>query len=217
MKGRQRPLPFEFSFAGFRFPRYLATLQAGTKQQRVDRYKHTGGYCHAPKPGATGRGFYLDDSSRWKWCDDVAGAGVKHTGWYTDEYGDGDKIRGIVVLLPHGRFLAGWSMGEGAASSLEYEVYTDAKEAAWAADSLAESVAEDEREYQEEQQRLQDEEEALGDPNLCPLCSSDQIEGGPVEIDGNHAAQECSCNECSATWIDTYTRSSITITDKGEN
>jgi len=34
------------------------------------------------------------------------------------------------------------------ASSVEYEVYGDATEAAFAADSIAERAAEDEREYQ---------------------------------------------------------------------
>ena len=158
MKGRQRPLPIEFTFAGFNFPRYIAELKKGTKQ-RQERYKHTGGYYTAPKPHADSKGFYLDDSIRWKWADDVADARIGHTGWYTDEYGDSDKIRGIVILLSHGRFLAGWSMGEGMASELAYDIYTDETEAARAADSEAEYAAEREREYQEGQDELQRQEE----------------------------------------------------------
>lgn len=159
MKGRQRPLPVEFHFAGFPFPRYLANLPHGTKKQRQERYKYTGGYYTAPKPNADGKGFYLDDSIRWKWCDDVADARIRHTGWFCDEYQD-SKIRGIVILLSHGRYLAGWSMGEGMASELSYDIYFDEIDAARDADTMAEDAAERECEYQEEQQRLQDEEEA---------------------------------------------------------
>ena len=164
MKGRQRPLPIEFTFAGFPFPRYIAELKTGTKRQRLDRYKHTGGYYTAPKPNADGKGFYLDDSIRWKWCDDVTAARIRHTGWFCDEYQDA-KIRGIIILLSHGRYLSGWSMGRGMASSLDYDIYTDETDAARDADSMAERSAEREREYQEEQQTLQNEEEANHGPD----------------------------------------------------
>ena len=114
-----------------------------------------GGYYHSPTPNtSTGRGFYLDDagqpSTRWQWCDNIDGARIRHTGWWIDVHCD-TKIRGIVVLLPHGRFLAGWSMGEHMASSIEPDVYDDIIDAARAADSIAEDAAEREREYQESQ------------------------------------------------------------------
>jgi hypothetical protein len=79
---------------------------------------------------------------------------LNHTGWFADNFQD-QTIFGIVIFLPHGRFLAGWSMGEGRASSYDGEIYTDAEEAARAADSLAEDAAEAEREYQEEEERNQ--------------------------------------------------------------
>ena len=45
----------------------------------------------------------------------------------------------------------------------------------------------------------------------CPVCDSDDIEGGATDIDGNEACQKVGCNDCSATWIDTYTLSSYTM------
>lgn len=150
-----RQLAPEFSFAGFTWPRYVARMAAGAAALRR---KHSarrvcGEYYHAPRPeqAGTGRGFYLASDgqpfTRWRWADD-AYSGIGHTGWYTDAHGEGDRIRGIVVALPHGRFLAGWSMGEGMASTVECApVFGSAIDAAIYADRLAESAAEVEREY----------------------------------------------------------------------
>ena len=147
-----------FAFAGFQWPRYVATLTplSGLREKREGR-RLTGGYYHAPTPNANnGRGFYLDDAgqpfTRWQWADDVEGAHISHSGWFTDDYGTGDKIRGIVILLPHGRYMAGWSMGKGMASTIEPGVFDDAVEAAHAADSIAENAADREREYQAQQE-----------------------------------------------------------------
>lgn len=149
-----KTLETQFTFAGFTWPRYvanMATLQ--TLREKKEQRKYTGGYYHAPTPNANGRGFYLGDAgqpfARWKWCDDVARS-INHTGWFCDEYYDGSKIRGIVVYLPHGRFLAGWSMGEGMASSVDADLYDDETSAAHAADSIAENAAEKEREFHNE-------------------------------------------------------------------
>ena len=148
------PLIQRFAFAGFTWPRYVATLTplSGLRKKRELR-KVCGGYYHAPTPNSNnGRGFYLDDAgqpfTRWQWADDVEGAHISHSGWFTDDHGDSEKIRGIVVRLPHGRFMAGWSMGEGMASSLDPDVYDDIIDAARAADSIAEDAADREREYQ---------------------------------------------------------------------
>lgn len=151
-------LKTEFTFAGFTFPRYVASLPQGSLPKRLkdSKTRCTGDYFHAPKPIAgrhPGRGFYLEDAgqvfTRWQWADDVVS--LKHTGWFCDEFQD-SKMRGIVARLPHGRFLAGWSMGEGMASEIDGQIYTDETEAGRAADSMAESAAETEREYQEEQE-----------------------------------------------------------------
>jgi hypothetical protein len=167
------PLPPEFQFAGFTWPRYLATLPRGPLAARIAARKAppcTGGYYHAPTPGAArGRGFYLGDAGRqgdgqpaprWTWADEVEGVTIRHHGWYCTEDQD-QTIRGLVLHLPHGRHLAGWSMGEHMASSVEPEVYTDAAEAAHAADECARVAAEAEQEYQaKESARIAAEEAA---------------------------------------------------------
>lgn len=147
-----------FAFASFAWPRFVATLPIGPKAHRLAQYRNpvTGPYYHAPHPdhAGKGRGFYLDDTAaglRWQWADEVAGSRVDNTGWFCDDY-QLQKIRGLVARLPRGRgFLAGWSMGENMASVLDCEIYDDETDAARAADSMAESAAEIEREYQEEQ------------------------------------------------------------------
>lgn len=157
------PLPAtEFCFAGFAWPRRLAVLPVGQKAKRIARYAGAcGPYYHAPTPvndrADKGIGFYLENAgmpcSRWAWCDEVEGVRIGHNGWYSDEHGDGELIRGVVLRLPSGRgFLAGWSMGKNMASSVGATVYADECEAARAADREAELTAEREREYQAQQE-----------------------------------------------------------------
>lgn len=149
------PLTPEFTFAGFTWPRYVARMACGyaALKKKAETRKVCGEYYHAPKPSAAGKGFYLDSDgqpfTRWEWCDNVCRS-INHTGWFADEFQD-TKIRGIVARLTQGRYLAGWSMGEGMASAIEYRIFDDIEEAARYADSLAESVAESERERLEEE------------------------------------------------------------------
>ena len=149
-----------FNFAGFRFPKFVFTLPRGSFKKRIEHMRKPicGAYYHAPKPITggpnQGAGFYLDSDGmpglRWQWCDDIC-RDIRHTGWFCDDFQD-SKIRGIVMRLPHGRgFLAGWSMGEGMASEIDGYIYADAIDAARAADSMAETVAENEREYRARQ------------------------------------------------------------------
>ena len=140
-----------FTFAGFQWPRYVATLTRidGLRAKRETR-KFTGGYYHSPKPNAPdGTVFYLDDAgqpfTRWRWCDDIDSS-IRHTGWWTDDDSI-DNIRGIVILLPHGRYMAGWSMGEHMASAIEPGIFDDIDEAARMADEHARVAADNEREY----------------------------------------------------------------------
>lgn len=143
----------QFTFAGFGWPRYVARMACGPAalRRKWAGRKVCGEYYHAPKPeeAGTGRGFYLDSDgqpfTRWKWADDVVD--LRHTGWFCDDFQDA-KIRGIVVYLPHGLYLAGWSMGEGMASSVDAILYDTPEAAARAADRMAEHVADCEREYQ---------------------------------------------------------------------
>lgn len=140
--------PVEFTFAGFTFPRWKATLPRGDKKKRIQYHKKPvcGPCYHAPKPSEAGKGkgFYLGEkpglfSLRWQYCDEVEGTRINHTGWWADEYQD-QKIRGLVFRLPRSRgFLAGWTMGEGMASTVECDIYDTEREAAYAADSMAES------------------------------------------------------------------------------
>lgn len=163
-----------FEFAGFTFPRHIPRLvpldycglpaPLARMQDRLrhpdaldvrlpsHQFKVSTGYSAAPTPGATGASYYLESDFmpglRWEWADDVGDVPlINHTGWFSDADGAADKIRGVVFRLPKGRgFLAGWSMGESMASSVEFEIYESDIEAARAADSLAEKIAETERE-----------------------------------------------------------------------
>ncbi len=167
MKTQTRPLPTEFTFAGFAFPRYLGTLPTGSLKTRIERAKNPvcGPYYHSPKPISgkhAGKGFYLDSDgqpfTRWQWADDVVN--LHHTGWFCDEFQD-TKLRGIVARLPHGRgFLAGWSMGEGMASEIDGYIYADEADAARVADNMAENAADAEREYQQQETEKREAEEA---------------------------------------------------------
>lgn len=160
LKSRIRPLADcglpSFVFASFHWPRYVATLDCGPLRHRLDARRpgrsFCGDYYHAPTPGAKGRGFYLGSDAlglRWQWADETEGARIGHTGWFCDD-SQSQTIRGIVMRLPKGRgFLAGWSMGEEMASSVDYSpIFDNAADAAACADSMAESAAESEREYQ---------------------------------------------------------------------
>ena len=106
-------------------------------------------------------------------ADDIAGRAIEHRGWFTDCDGCGEVLRGAVYQLPgrkgRTRYLAayregsegkrGWTdMGyDGAAAIACREVFEAergdsdapeaAREAARRADSIAETVARDQREY----------------------------------------------------------------------
>ena len=133
----------KFEFAGFSWPRYVADLTVGKAAliKKRERRKVVGGYYHAPKPNSQGKGFYLgvqgkqgagQPFSRWERTDDVCPS--KPTG-------DSEKIRGLVVRLPHGLFLAGWGMGIGMCGEVEEYIYHDISDAVYAADRIAKEVA----------------------------------------------------------------------------
>lgn len=168
------PLPERtMTFAGFDWPRFVATLPKGSMDNRLKYRKQPfgAGPCyHAPTPLCAAGGhafFYLDcdfqPGLRWAWCDDVPGdwgdsPKIRHTGWFADEDCD-QTIRGIVLKLPKGRgYLAGWSMGEGMATMVDRWIHDDLMAACFDADSQAENTAEKEREYQ---QQLDDESEEM--------------------------------------------------------
>lgn len=171
------PLPVETEFASFQWPKYAWTLPKGTPASRLKKAKlHPpicGEYQIAFRPlsvGSAGLSFYLGSDFmpglRWRWADDVTRLG--HKGWYCDQFQD-QTIRGLVFRLPHGRgFLPAWSMGDSMASAVDYSrTYETEEDAALAADSWAERVAEEEREYQEKEQARLDAEEAEREASLA--------------------------------------------------
>jgi hypothetical protein len=84
---------------------------------------------------------------------------INHTGWLCCA-DCGITIRGLVLRLPHGRYLVGWSMGIGWASAVETDcIYDDMTEAAYAADESARIAAEKERAYQEQLETIQAQQE----------------------------------------------------------
>lgn len=156
-----------FTFAGFTFPRHIPQLFKD--RNNYTKKKVSGSYYCSPKPltrDNQSMGFYLalhnhegtggdfQPGLRWEWCDLVGEVGINHTGWFTDSY-QSDKIRGMVFRLPKGRgFLAGWSMGPGMCGEIDYcIVYSTIERAAWAADRLAQSAADDAFEAHEEHER----------------------------------------------------------------
>lgn len=163
-KGRIRPLETEFEFAGFSFPRYIPELPPANLKKRKERSAIV--YRTSPEPNTPNAFFYLDSDFqpglRWKWCDEVEGVRINHTGWFCDDFQD-QKIRGLVFHLPKSRgFLAGWSYGEHMAGEVDTStIYESECLAARAADSLAERLAEAEREHNEQEEaRIKAEEDA---------------------------------------------------------
>lgn len=80
------------------------------------------------------------------WADEIRDAAIRHTGWYADIH-QHEIYRGIVVALPHGRFLAGYYMSETGERVYFPTVYDDACIAAWDADGWAEYFANVSQEY----------------------------------------------------------------------
>jgi hypothetical protein len=86
------------------------------------------------------------------YADECGLRSIRHKGWFTDEYGDGELARGVVFQLParNGtpRFISGVadSVNDGPAI-LSLELFDDKDDAARNADSLAEIYAEKERDY----------------------------------------------------------------------
>jgi len=93
-----------------------------------------------------GKEWYTFDNpfSRQQYADE-AYKRIDHEGWYTDSHYDG-KSRGIVVSLPHGRFIAGYEWSDNGESVYYPEIYTDIEDAARDADYHAEKFAELQRE-----------------------------------------------------------------------
>jgi hypothetical protein len=86
---------------------------------------------------------------------DEVDTSIEHEGWFTDN-DQGEKMRGLVARLPHGRFLAGYWSSDSGERTYFADLFTDEREAARRADREAEIVAESEREYDERYRAAQD-------------------------------------------------------------
>lgn len=89
---------------------------------------------------------------REQYADEVVN--LDHTGWLSDA-GSHEKVRGLVVALPHGRFLAGYHWSDNGERVYFSDIYDCQHDAARAADGHAETFAETCREddYQYERAR----------------------------------------------------------------
>jgi hypothetical protein len=86
-----------------------------------------------------------------------AGRRMDHTGWYTDPRGDGGLIVGHVLRLPGRGYVPGaMDTDSDGVTCWPCEVYDTPEDAARAADSHAERIAEREREYREAWQHGQE-------------------------------------------------------------
>lgn len=96
------------------------------------------------------------------WCDDVRDACIGHTGWYADSHQE-SKVRGIVARLPHNRWLAGYWTSDNDERVYFPTIYDDWADAARAADSEAESIADKEREHNEQWEEAREIENKISD------------------------------------------------------
>lgn len=131
-------------------------------RKRLESREHVGPYYFEPAKPGTGRGFYqasrglaCGDSTfslRLEWANDhLRGSRIAHiNGYYCDDYQD-TTLTPIIARLPHSRgFLAGWTMGNNMAASINATIWETAEDAARAAHDLAESDADREVQWRDE-------------------------------------------------------------------
>ena len=49
---------------------------------------------------------------------------------------------------------------------------------------------------------------------ICPFCTSTSITGEPIEVDGNGAFQNVSCEDCNGVWMDKYQLTGYLVVEK---
>jgi hypothetical protein len=142
------------SFASLPLPRYISTdIGKGiSKLARQNRYKFTSGYRTGDKPR-------INPSKTFFYLNSVFSPALRMEEFQAYRLEDDTIINALVARLPHERFLAGWTMGEGMASELHYKVFEGKEEALFAAREEARICCEQMEEalYLEEQE---EEEEA---------------------------------------------------------
>jgi len=60
---------------------------------------------------------------------------------------------------------------------------------------------------------MKTEQEYLKNANECPSCSSDDINGGHADFDGDYCVLTVTCGECSLEWKDIYTLTSMKLVE----
>lgn len=98
---------------------------------------------------------------RERFADEIESAHIRHRGWYVDDDGAHGTIRGLVVALPHGRFLSGYYSSDNDERVYYLEIETDEADAARYADGYAERMADEEREYNGRWNAAQDLEDKI--------------------------------------------------------
>lgn len=96
------------------------------------------------------------------WADEVEYSGIDHTGWYADP-DHGNKMRGFIVRLPHGRYMAGYESSDNGERVYFLDLYDDERDAASAADSAAQYYAEAEYDHQTRYREAQAIRDAIDD------------------------------------------------------
>lgn len=132
-----------------------------TLKDRLNMRKCCGPYQWKPAKPGSGRGFYqsihglaMGDSTislRLEWANNhLRGRLADINGYYTNSHQD-ETAKPVIARLPHSRgFLAGYTLGSGMCGAIAPDIYEDVEEAARAAHSEAERVAELNRESEDD-------------------------------------------------------------------
>ena len=101
-----------------------------------------------------------------------------HTGWFTDVH-EYETACGIIANLPHGRFIAGYTLSDSGERVYYPQVFTDEREAAYMSDEHARVYAENAREYSEKYEAARELELEIEEKRgeLCKLFEIRNIKG----------------------------------------
>lgn len=106
---------------------------------------------------------FSESFRREQFVDEIKNSHIKHTGWFCDLY-QNEKCRGLVVALPHCKFLSGYELSDNGERVYFLDVFNDERDAIRNADREAESYSEVAREHSQkfyEASELQDKNESL--------------------------------------------------------
>lgn len=91
---------------------------------------------------------------REKFCDEVEYSHINHKGWFCDEEAS-ETARGLIVMLPHGRCLAGYYLSMNDERVYFPGIFDSQNEAAQEANEYARKIAREEVEYREKDREAQ--------------------------------------------------------------